>query len=149
MTSTPVHRPGVGRSLLLFGLLVPLATVAGQDADTVRIGCSGGRTGAASGNTITRDGTLSRYTKPLRAAAAHTVVRRDSAAAAGVFAALERVRFRALRHDGRGTMTCVLELRDAAGTHLVSWPAGQAPASLAPVLEALRRALGDDRRGWP
>jgi hypothetical protein len=147
--SAPVLRPGVGHCLLLGGLLLPHATAAGPAPDSVRIGCAGGRTGAASGNSITRDGMLSRYAKPLRAAAAHTVVRRDSVAAAGVFAALERVRFRTLRHDGRGTMTCVLELRDAAGTHLVSWPAGQPPASLAPVLEALRRAFGDDSRGWP
>lgn len=138
--------PGPGACLLL--LLLPLAA-GGPGPDTVRVGCFGGRTGAASGNTITRDGALGRYAKPLKGAADSTFIRRDSAAAATVFAELERVNFRTLRHDGRGIMTCLLELRDAAGKHSVSWPSGRPPAAIEPVLTALSRAFGDDRRGWP
>jgi hypothetical protein len=46
-------------------------------------------------------------------------------------------------------MTCVLELRDGAGKHVVTWPDGRPPVALEPALAALSRAFGDDRRGRP
>jgi hypothetical protein len=46
-------------------------------------------------------------------------------------------------------MTCELKLHDAAGDHTVTWVKGGPPAALEPVLAALRRAFGDDRRQWP
>ena len=146
------------------GALVALSAFAGATAgsaqepapgppstvsDSVRIGCSGGITALGLGNTITREGQLAAYTKPLREAATHTPLRRDSAAAGAVFAALEGIRFRALRFSEIGNMTCYLELIDGEGKHEVNWVMGQAPQELAPVLTALRRAFGDDRRMWP
>lgn len=124
------------------------ASMAARGDDSVRIGCSGGVTGAGSGNTITRSGALSAYHRPLGEAATHTPLRRDSAAAAAVFRELDRVRFRTLRFDGIGNMTCVLELADGAGQHAVSWRIGESPPALEPVLAALSRAFGDDRRMW-
>jgi hypothetical protein len=137
----------IGACLLI--PLVPLAATGGPDPDTVRVWCFGGRTGAASGNTITRDGELMKYAKPLHSAPVSTFLRRDSASADSVFAALERIRFRALRFAGRGNMTCVLELNDSEGRHKASWLHGRAPAELAPALAALKRAFGDDRGMWP
>ena len=125
------------------------AAAASAETDSVRIGCSGGNTGLGLGNTITRGGQLAAYTKPLREAAAHTPLRRDSAAATAVFAALERMRFRAFRFSKIGNMTCYLELTDSQGEHEVNWIRGQPPPELAPVLDALRGAFGDDRRMWP
>ncbi|HEU4828380.1 MAG TPA: hypothetical protein VFT04_04220 [Gemmatimonadales bacterium] len=122
---------------------------ASSASDSVRIGCSGGSTGLGLGNTITRDGQLATYTKPLREAAAHTPLRRDSAAAKAVFGALDRIHFRAFRFSEIGNMTCHLELIDDEGKHEVNWVMGQAPPELAPALTALRRAFGDDRRMWP
>jgi hypothetical protein len=118
-------------------------------SDSVRIGCSGGNTGLGLGNTLTRDGQLAAYRKPLREAATHTPLRHDSAAARAVFGALERIHFRAFRFSEIGNMTCYLELIDGEGKHQVNWVMGQAPPELAPVLTALRRAFGDDRRMWP
>lgn len=126
----------------------PAASTATRSDDSIRIGCSGGVTGAGSGNTITRSGALSAYRRPLGEAATHTPLRRDSAGAAAVFRELDRVRFRTLKFDGIGNMTCVLELEDGGGEHSVSWQIGQPPAALEPVLAALRRVFGDDRRVW-
>jgi hypothetical protein len=149
----------------LLGLLLPLAMVASPGGmrtyatspaapgmhsdDTVRVGCSGGHTGGGSGNTITRAGQLSGYTRELRTGDKYTQLRRDSAAAASVFTELERIRFRALQHRQIGNVTCVLELRDAAGSHYVAWLKGRPPTVLEPVLAVLERAFGDDRRWWP
>jgi hypothetical protein len=127
----------------------PAPAPASATSDSVRIGCSGGNTGLGLGNTITRDGQLATYSKPLREAAAHTPLRRDSAAARAVFAALERIDFREFHFSRIGNMTCVLELTDSRGEHEVNWIIGQPPPELAPVLAALRRAFGDDRRMWP
>jgi hypothetical protein len=147
----------------VLGLLVPLAAPAlpgaavaqsprsgaehgvSRSVDTIRVGCSGGRTGNGGGNLITGDGQLTRYTKPLRSPRAYTPLRRDSAAAMEVFAALERIPFRALHHAQVSDMTCVLELRDRAGEHSVTWAAGGPPSALEPALAALRHAFGDDR----
>ena len=125
------------------------ASPAAHSDDSVRIGCSGGETGGGSGNTITRSGDLSGYDKALGATPTHTPLRRDSASAAAVFREIDRVRFRALRFNTVGNMTCVLELIDSQGEHAVAWPIRQPPPALAPLLAALRRAFGDDRRMWP
>lgn len=127
------------------------AGAAIRSDDSVRVGCSGGITGGGSGNTLTRDGQLAAYQRPTwrRDSVTHSPLRRDSAAATSVFAALERVRFRALRFNKVGNMTCVLELHDSSGEHSVNWLMGQPPAELEPVLAALKRAFGDDRRLWP
>lgn len=126
----------------------PAATVAAQAADSVLIGCYGGVRGGGSGNKLTREGDLWTFEKPLQEEATYTLLRRDSAAAVEVFAALERARFRSIELNQIGNMTCVLELNDAAGEHSVSWLIGDAPPELEPVLEALDRAFGDDRRMW-
>ena len=118
-------------------------------ADTARVWCFGGRNGAASGHTITRAGELMKYEKTLHSEAASTLLRRDAASADSVFAALERIRFRSLRFNEISNMTCVLELNDGSGKHTVSWPQGQPPAAIQPVLVALARAFGDDRGMWP
>lgn len=124
-------------------------TPATSGSDSVNIGCSGGATGLGIGNALTRDGQLSAYTKPLQEAATHTPLRRDSAGAAAVFAALERIRFRAFRFSEIGNMTCYLILIDRGGQHEVDWVMGRPPQEIAPALDALRRAFGDDRRMWP
>ncbi len=126
----------------------PAASVAARSADSVLIGCYGGVRGGGSGNKLTREGDLWTFEKPLQEEASYTLLRRDLAAAAEVFAALERARFRSLELNQIGNMTCVLELNDAAGEHAVSWYIGQPPPGLRPVLEALDRAFGDDRRMW-
>lgn len=125
------------------------ATPAARGDDSVRIGCSGGFTGDGSGNTLTRSGALSAYVRPLREPPTYTPLRGDSRAAAAVFAALERLRFRTLRFKEIGNMTCVLELIDSDGRHEVNWIMRRPPAELEPALAALRRAFRDDRRGWP
>ena len=125
------------------------AGMAARGDDSVRIGCSGGETGAGSGNAITRSGALSTYDKPLGAAPAHTPLRRDPAVAATVFRELDRLRLRTLRFNVIGNMTCVLELVDGEGRHAVAWPIRQPPPALAPVLAALARAFGNDRGMWP
>lgn len=130
-------------------LLLPLVAAAGEDPDTVRVGCGGGRTGLATGNTITRAGALSAYVKPFNSEATFTFLRTDTVAADSVFAALERVRFRTVRFTEFGNMTCALELTDSEGRHAVTWVEGQPPAELAPVLAALERAFGENRRPWP
>ena len=131
----------------LLTLLLPLTVAAGQGPETVRVWCVGGRTGAAHGNAITRAGEMTHFAKPLSSDTVSTFLRKDPALADSVFAALERIRFRTLRHEGRAMMTCVLELRDAAGKHSVSWPAGSPPDALGPAIAALRVAFGE--RGWP
>ena len=138
-----VLRPGA----CLLTLLLPLTVAAGPDPDTVRVWCFGGRTGAAHGNSITRDGELAQFAKPLRSDTVSTFLRKDPGAADSVFAALDRIDFRTLRQKGRAIMTCVLELRDSAGKHSVSWPAGSPPRELEPAIAALRSAFGE--RGWP
>ena len=75
------------------------------------------------------------YDKPQGSAAEHTPLRRDSAGAAVVLAALESIRFRTLRLSEVGNR--------------VTWPLGRPPAALAPVLLALRRAFGTGRCMWP
>ena len=132
-----------------FLLLLPLVAAAGTGPDTLRVGCGGGETGAAAGNIVTREGDLAEYTKPLQSAASTTFLRKDLAVADSVFAALGRARFRALRFNKVGNMTCFLELTDGEGKHEVSWIKGQPPAELGPVLEELERAFGDTRRIWP
>ena len=144
-SSFPLRRLGS----CAFALLLPLVAAAGTDPDTLRVGCSGGRTGLATGNTITRAGALSAYVKPFHSEATFTFLRTDTVAADSVFAALERVRFRTVRFTEFGTMTCALELTDGEGRHAVTWVEGQPPAELAPVLAALERAFGEDRRLWP
>lgn len=126
------------------------ATVGAESraADTVRVGCSGGITGDGSGNVATGVGDLASYSQPLQGTPTYTLPRRDSAAAAAVFAELDRLRFDTLRYDEHGVRTCVLELRSGAVRHSVTWPAGQPPAALRSVLAALSRAFADDRRGW-
>lgn len=126
----------------------PAASVAARSADSVLVGCYGGVRGGGSGNKLTREGDLWTFDKPLQEDATYTLIRRDSAAATEVFAALERARFRSIELNQIGNMTCVLELSDAAGEHSVSWLIGQPPPDLEPVLEALDRAFGDDRRMW-
>ena len=133
--------------IALVGPGLASAQVPARD-DSVRVRCSGGETGAGTGNTLTRSGQLSAYVKPLREAATQTSLRRNSATAAAVFAALERIRFRMLRFNEIGNMTCVLELVDGEGEHEVNWILGRPPARLEPVLAALRSAF-DDRRMWP
>lgn len=135
-----------GARLLI--LLLPFTVAAGPDSDTVRVWCVGGRTGAAHGNSVRRDGELRKFAKPLHSDTVSTFLRRDPDAADSVFATLERIRFRTLRHEGRSLMTCVLELREGAGKHRVSWPAGSPPDQLEPAFRALRLAFGD-RAGWP
>ena len=120
-----------------------------RGADSVFVGCSGGETGEGYGHTLTRDGQLSAYVKPLREVATHTPIRRDSAATAAVFAALEHIRFRALHFNRVGNMTCFLELTDSEGEHAVTWIKGEPPAALEPVLAALGRAFRDKPRMWP
>lgn len=131
-------------------LFAQLGTPAAPDSgpDIVRIWCFGGRTGAAHGSSVTRDGELRKFAKPLHSDTVSTFLRKDRGAADSVFATLERIRFRTLRHEGRSIMTCVLALRDAAGEHNVSWPAGGPPAELEPTFSALRLAFGE-RTGWP
>lgn len=46
-------------------------------------------------------------------------------------------------------MTCALTLIDGEGEHTVTWLSSRPPPALAPVLVALRRAFGTDRRMWP
>lgn len=133
--------------LVLVLLAVPGVAYA-QVADSVLIGCYGGVRGGGSGNKLARNGDLWSFEKPLQTEARYTLLRRDPAAAALVFAELERVRFRSLRFNTVTNMTCVLELNDSAGEHKVSWPRGALPAELEPVLAALIRAFGDDRRMW-
>lgn len=124
---------------------------ASRSEDTVRVGCSGGYTGGGSGNTLTRDGQLSAYQHESwrRDSITHAPLRRDPEAAKTVFAALESIRFRALRFNEISNMTCVLALHDSKGEHSVTWLMGRPPAELAPVLSALQRAFGDDHRLWP
>lgn len=167
MQILPALRPsmttgaGVVRSHGL-ALILPLIMLAGSDAtrltervvatqaaDTVRIGCSGGRTGGGSGNTLTREGEMHRYDRSIRSGDTYTYLGRDSAAAAPVFSELARVRFRHLQHNEPGNMTCILELKDGEGRHDVTWNRGRPPAELAPVIAALTRAFGDDRHLWP
>ena len=126
----------------------PAASVAARGGDSVLVGCYGGVRGGGSGNKLTREGDLWTFEKPLQEDAKYTLLRRDSTAAAGVFAALERVRFRSLTFRVVTNMTCVLELNDGAGEHSVSWPRGADPPELEPVIAALIRAFGDDRRMW-
>ena len=130
---------------------LPAARAESRSADTVRVGCSGGYTGGGSGNTLTRDGQLGAYQRKTwqRDSTTHMPLRRDTAAATTVFAALEGARFRALRFNKVGNMTCVLALHDGDGEHSVTWLMGRPPAELAPVLSALQRAFGDDHRLWP
>ncbi|HEX6314701.1 MAG TPA: hypothetical protein VFZ73_07575 [Gemmatimonadaceae bacterium] len=129
----------------------PAAGAESRSTDTVRVGCSGGDTGGGGGNTLTRDGHRATYEHPTwrRDSITHSPLRRDPAAATTVFAALEGVRFRALRFNKVGNMTCVLALHDGEGGHAVTWLMGHPPQELAPVLAALKRAFGDDRRLWP
>jgi hypothetical protein len=127
----------------------PEVAPATAASDSVRIGCSGGNTGLGIGNTLTREGQLGAYVKPLRETATHTPLRRDAAGATAVFGALERIRFRAFRFSEIGNMTCYLELIDGEGKHEVNWVMGRPPQEIAPALAALRRAFGDDRRMWP
>lgn len=148
-----VPRAALGLLVLLAALAAPGPAAAqastARDAsgvvDTVRIGCSGGVTGNGTGNVLTSDGRLSRYSKELQSPRVYTPLRQDSAAARAVFAELDRMRFRTVHHKEISNMTCVLELRDRAGEHYVSWPARNPPAALEPALAALRRAFGDDR----
>jgi hypothetical protein len=130
---------------------LPAAAGAASRSDTVSVGCSGGYTGGGSGNTLTRDGQLSAYQRKSwrRDSITHAPLRRDAEAARTVFAALETIRFRALRFSEIGNMTCVLALHDSKGEHAVTWLMGRPPAELDPVLAALKRAFGDDRRLWP
>jgi len=132
----------------------PRRAAAGTESrsvETVRIGCSGGDTGGGSGNTLTRDGQLAAYERKTwrRDSITHFTLRRDPVAAATVFAALEKVRFHALRYSKVGNMTCVLALHDRDGEHAVTWPMGHPPGELAPVLAALERTFRDDRHQWP
>lgn len=128
---------------------IPITPSVSQSTDTARVGCYGGYAALSSGNLLTRDGTLVRYEKPFRATETYTFIRRDSVAAARVFAELERIRFRTLRFTEIDNMTCSLELKDRVGQHSVSWKMGRPPAELEPVLAALNRAFGDDRPRWP
>jgi hypothetical protein len=125
------------------------ATSTTAPTDSVRIGCSGGHTGLGLGNTLTRDGHLASYRRPLGKPTEHTALRRDTTAAARVFLALERIRFRTIRFSEIGNMTCYLEQVDGTGSHEVNWVIEQPPPELEPVLAELRRAFGDDRRMWP
>ena len=127
------------------------AVAASRSEDSVRVGCSGGYSGGGSGNTLTRDGQLSAYQRKTwrRDSITHAPLRRDPEGATTVFAALESIRFRALRFNEIGNMTCVLALHDSNGEHAVTWLMGRPPAELDPVLAALKRAFGDDRRLWP
>ena len=127
----------------------PAASVTARGDDSVLVGCYGGDRGGGSGNKLTRNGDLWTFEKPLREEATYTLLPRDATAAAQVFAALERVRFRGLRFNAVVDMTCALELNDSSGEHTVSWPKGKPPAAIQPVLVALARAFGDDRRLWP
>ncbi|HEX6314699.1 MAG TPA: hypothetical protein VFZ73_07565 [Gemmatimonadaceae bacterium] len=125
------------------------APSASRSTDTVRVGCFGGVAALSSGNLLTREGALIKYEKQLHAPATYAFIRRDSAAAARVFAELERIRFRTLRFNEIDNMTCSLELKDRVGQHSVSWKMGQPPAQLEPVLAALNRTFGDDHPRWP
>ena len=128
---------------------LPAASNSARGDDALLIGCYGGDQGGGSGNKLTRSGDQWTFEKPLQADATYTLLRRDSTAAAQVFAALERVQFRDLRFNVVVNMTCVLELEDGSGEHTVSWPRGQPPEAIQPVLVALARAFGDDRGMWP
>ena len=141
-------RPGRGPTLAHSQALVT-APSASASTDTVRVGCFGGDAALASGNLLTRAGALIRYEKQLDAPATYAFMRRDSAAAARVFAELERIRFRTLRINEIDNMTCSLELKDRVGQHSVSWRMGQPPAQLEPVLAALNRTFGDNHPRWP
>ena len=118
-------------------------------SDSVRIGCSGGNTGLGIGNTLTRDGHLASYRRPLGEPVEHSPLRRDTTATARIFSALERIRFRTIRFSEIGNMTCYLELIDGAGRHEVDWVIGRPPPEIEPALAELRRAFGEDRRMWP
>ena len=125
------------------------ATSAIAVTDSVLIGCSGGNTGLGIGNTLTRDGHLASYRRPLGEPVEHSPLRRDTTATARIFSALERIRFRTIRFSEIGNMTCYLELIDGAGRHEVDWVIGRPPPEIEPALAELRRAFGDDRRMWP
>jgi hypothetical protein len=139
-------RPGQGPAM------APSQTVATSPAasrsDSVRVGCFGGIAARGSGNVVTREGALSSYEKQLQTPATYTFLRRDSAAAALVFAELDRIRFRTLRFNEIRNMTCILELSDANGKHDVTWEIGGPPPELKRVLAALTRLFGDQSAMW-
>jgi hypothetical protein len=123
-------------------------TLAGAPSDTVRVGCFGGYAALSSGNVLTREGALSRYEKQLQTPATYTFLRRDSVAAALIFAELERIRFRTLRSSEISNMTCFLELGDREGKHELTWAIGRPPAELKPALAVLTRTFGDQSALW-
>jgi hypothetical protein len=126
----------------------PTVTAESRSTDTVRVGCFGGHAALSSGNVLTREGALSRYEKQLQTPATYTFLRRDSVAAALVFAELERIRFRTLRFNEISNMTCFLKLSDSNEKHELTWLLGRPPAVLKPALAALTRTFGDHSAMW-
>jgi hypothetical protein len=124
------------------------ATAESRSTDTVRVGCFGGHAALSSGHVLTGEGALSRYEKQLQTPATYTFLRRDSVAAALVFAELERIRFRTLRFNEISNMTCFLELNDSGKEHELSWLPGRPPAALKPALATLKRIVGDPNALW-
>lgn len=100
-------------------------------ADTLKGGCSGGVTGGGGGVAVTGSGEVLEWKQTLATQpTAFTTVRIDSAAAAEVFAEVERTRFRSVVHVNPSNVTCFLTLTDSLGKHTVAWPMGDAPAAV-------------------
>lgn len=99
--------------------------------DTVFAACHGGFSGGEHGVAVTSGGEILEWGGPLpNLPRAYRLVRTDSAAAAQVFAELDRIRFRSVESNQSDNVTCYVELRTNSGSHTVAWPIHNEPREL-------------------
>ncbi|MHC5011021.1 MAG: hypothetical protein ACYTG6_08745 [Planctomycetota bacterium] len=111
-------------------------------ATQVFFSCGGGFTGASTGRTVHRDGTVEDWTFDPTGEGDETIATSFRAApddVAALFALVERLGFLDQPAGTPANYGCILTLTAPTLVHSVTWEDTVAPASMAPLVEAIRR----------
>ena len=146
-SAEPGQFGGVGEVMRLTRVLLTVAFFGAFSAiasaevneESLSCGCSGGFTGGGGGVVVQRDGGIHRWSRPTyRDPVEQSFVRFDRVAARDLFAQVERIKFTSIRYSKPSNMTCRVELRQGASTHVIAWPLGD-PAAPSEVVALASR----------
>lgn len=131
----------VRRSSLAAILIFAFATGVNGDDRFVReldaycVSKAGVRTGVAA----SQDGATLAYVQSPDQPAVMVRTIHSRSRVSGWHDSLDLAEFEAMRTSPNAKPYCAIERSDSGGTHIVSWPEGQTPVSLAPTFDAMMR----------
>ena len=142
----------LGLPILALAAMAPgLAAQTRGAADTLVVGCTGGRRGHGSGVAVTGDGAVLAWAYMGWAAPGegYRPLRHDPHGAAAAFVAAADVESRRTARHFPDAEICFLRWRAGTASRNVDWPPGEPPPQVVPLLDTLANLTGaDPRSSW-